>query len=74
MPNPIFNMMNRNTRPNMQTIFRQFMGQMRGKNPDKEINDLISRGEISQAQLNQIQAQARQMQSLFDGMKKMFGF
>lgn len=66
--------MNRNTRPNMQTIFRQFMGQMKGQNPEKVINDLVSSGKISQAQLNQVQAQAQQIQSQFDGMKNMFGF
>ncbi|MBD5158871.1 MAG: hypothetical protein HDT23_01315 [Ruminococcus sp.] len=74
MANPIFNMMNKNTRPNMQTMFQQFMGQMKGKNPDEVLNNLVSSGKICQAQLNQAQAQAQQIQSQFDGMKNMFGF
>lgn len=74
MPNPIFNMMNRNSNPDMQTQLMQFMKQMKGKNSDKELNDLISSGKISQAQLNQVQAKAQQMQRLFDGFKNMFGF
>lgn len=74
MPNPIFNMMNRNSRPDMMTQFRQFMGQMKGKNPDEMLNQLVSSGKISQAQLNQAQSQAQQMQSQFDGIKNMFGF
>ena len=59
MPNPIFNMMNRNSRPDMMSQFRQFMGQMRGKNPDEVLNNLVSSGKISQSQLNQVQAQAQ---------------
>lgn len=74
MPNPIFNMMNRNSRPDMFSQFQNFMGQMKGKNPDEILNNLVSIGKINQAQLNQAQAQARQMQGQFDGMKKMFGF
>lgn len=74
MSNPIFNMMNRNSRPDMMTQFRQFMGQMKGKNPDEMLNQLVSSGKVSQAQLNQAQSQAQQMQSQFDSMKNMFGF
>ncbi|MDE6679350.1 MAG: hypothetical protein K2K02_09960 [Ruminococcus sp.] len=74
MPNPLFNMINRNSRPNMMSQFKQFMGQMKGKNPDEMINQLVSSGKISQLQLNQVQKQAKQMQSQFDGLKNMFGF
>lgn len=74
MPNPIFNMINRNSRPDMLSQFRQFMGQMRGKNPDEVLNNLVSSGKISQSQLNQVQIQAQQMQNQFDGLKNIFGF
>lgn len=74
MPNPIFSMMNRNSRPDMMTQFRQFMGQMKGRNPDDMLNQLVSSGKVSQTQLNQVQQQAQQIQSQFDGMKNMFGF
>lgn len=75
MANPIFKMMNGgNNRPDMMTQFKQFMGQMRGQNPNEILNNLISSGKINQAQLNQVQAQAQQMTSNFDGLKGMFGF
>lgn len=74
MPNPIFNMFNRNSSPDMQSMFQMFMKQMKGRNPDEIINNLVSSGKISQAQLNQAQTQAQQMQSQLDGMKNMFGF
>ena len=74
MPNPLFNMMQKNSCPDMMSQFRQFMGQMKGKNPDEMLNQLVSSGKISHTQLNQAQAQAQQMQSQFDGMKNMFGF
>lgn len=55
-------------------MFQQFMQSMRGQDPNQILNQMISSGRISQQQLNQIQAQARQMESQFDGFKKMFGF
>lgn len=74
MPNPLFNMMNKNSRPDMLSQFRQFMGQMKGRNPDEILNNLVAGGKISQSQLNQVQAQAQQMQGQFESMKNMFGF
>ena len=75
MPNPIFNMMNKgNSRPDMMSQFKSFMGQMKGKNPNEILNNLVSSGQVSQSQLNQIQAQAQQMKSHFSNMKSMFGF
>ena len=77
MANPIFNTLNAKSntqnakKPDMMTQFRQFMQQMRGQNPDKIINDLVSGGKISQTQLNQVQNQAKQMENQF---KNMFGF
>lgn len=74
MPNPLFNMISKNSRPDILTQFKQFMGQMKGRNPDEILNNLVADGKISQSQLNQVQAQAQQMQGQFDGIKNMFGF
>ena len=49
------------------------MQQMRGKDPNAIINEKVSSGELTQAQLDQIQKQAQQMQGMFDGMRGMFG-
>ena len=72
MPNP-FNILGGNQNP-MMGQFQQFMNQMRGRDPQQMINELVSSGKINQNQLNQIQRQAQQMQSMFDGIKNMFGF
>ena len=53
---------------NMQ-MFQQFMQSMRGQDPNQILNQMISSGRITQQQLNQVQ-----MESQFDGFKKMFGF
>lgn len=75
MANPIFNMMNGgNSRPNMVEQFRQFMDEGKGKNPNDILNSLISSGKVNQSHLNKAQAQAKQMQGFFDGLKGMFGF
>lgn len=75
MTNSVFNMMNSgNNRPDMINQFQRFMGLMKGKNPNEILNNLVSNGQVSQAQLNQVQAQARQMQGSFNGIKNMFGF
>jgi len=58
---------------NMQ-MFQQFMQSMRGQDPNRILNQMISSGRITQQQLNQVQMQAKQMESQFDGFKKMFGF
>lgn len=76
MANPIFKMMNGGNRQNgnMLSQFQQFMKQMKGRNPDQMLNELVSSGKVNQTQLNQVQGMAQQMQSQFDGMKNMFGF
>ena len=58
---------------NMQ-MFQQFMQSMRGQDPNQILNQMISSGRITQQQLNQVQMQAKQMESQFDGFKKRFGF
>ena len=64
MANPIYQALNGNNQPNMLQQFQQFMNQMRGKDPNQMINELVSSGQISQAQLNQAQKQAQQMQQM----------
>lgn len=58
----------------MMSQFPQFMTNMRGKNPQQILNNLMSSGRVTQQQLNQAQQMARQMQPQFDGFRQMFGF
>lgn len=74
MANPIFNALNARQQPNMMQNFQAFMQQMRGKDPNTIISQMVSSGRVSQAQLDQVQRQAQQMQGMFNGMKGMFGF
>lgn len=71
--NPFFGVMGGGGRPNMIQQFQQFMQQMKGKDPNAIINEMVSSGKISQEQLNHVQQQAQQMQGMFDGMRGMFG-
>lgn len=58
----------------MQNHFMQFMGQMKGQDPDAIINELVSSGKLSQAQLNQVQQRAQQMKNDLASFRGMFGF
>lgn len=71
--NPFFNAMGGNRQPNMMQQFQQFMNQMRGKDPNAMIQEMVSSGRISQQQLDAAQKQAQQMQGMFEGMRSMFG-
>lgn len=73
MSNPIYQAMNGNRQPNMMQQFRQFMEQMKGQDPNQIIQQMVSSGKLSQAQLDQAQRQAQQMQGMFDSMRGMFG-
>ena len=73
MDNPFSQAMGGNGQPNMMQQFQQFMQQMRGKDPNAMIQELVSSGRVSQHQLDQAQKQARQMQGMFEGMRGMFG-
>ena len=73
MANPIYQALGGNNQSNMLQQFQQFMNQMRGKDPNQMINELVSSGQISQAQLNQAQKQAQQMQQMFEPLRAMFG-
>ena len=60
--NPFFSAMGGSRQPNMMQQFQQFMQQMKGKDPNAMIQEMVSSGHISQDQLNQVQKQAQQMQ------------
>lgn len=62
MSNPIFQALGQ---PNLRQQFHQFMNQMRGKDPNAIIQQMVSSGRISQDQLNQAQQRAQQMMNLF---------
>lgn len=71
--NPFFNAMGGNKQPNMMQQFQQFMNQMKGKDPNAVIQDMMQSGKITQDQYNQARQQAQQMQGMFEGMRSMFG-
>lgn len=74
MSNPVYQTLNRKSRqPNMLEQFTNFMNQMRGQDPNKILNEMVSSGKISQQQLDAAQKQAQQMQGMFEGMRGMFG-
>lgn len=75
MPNPLFNALGGGMPQNpMMQQFPRFMQMMRGKNPNEMINQLVSSGQVSQAQLDQVQKQAQQMTGMFDQFRGMFQF
>ena len=71
--NPFYQAMGGNRQPNMMQQFQRFMTEMRGKDPNSMLQELVSSGRVSQQQLDQAQKQAQQMQGMFDGMRGMFG-
>ena len=71
--NPFFNAMGGNKQPNMMQQFQQFMNQMKGKDPNAVIQEMMQSGKITQDQYNQARQQAQQMQGMFEGMRGMFG-
>ncbi len=71
--NPFFNAMGGNKQPNIMQQFQQFMNQMKGKDPNAVIQDMMQSGKITQDQYNQARQQAQQMQGMFEGMRGMFG-
>ena len=74
MPNPIFQVLGGgNSQSNMMQQFQQFMNQMKGKDPNAMINELVSSGKLTQSQLDAAQKQAQQMRGVFEGMRGMFG-
>ena len=70
MPNPLFNALGGNRLPapmgqfqQMMQQFQQFRANFQG-DPKKEVEKLLQSGQMSQAQLNQLQAIAQQFRSL----------
>lgn len=59
---------------NNTNAFQQFMAQMKGKDPNQIIQQMIQSGQVSQAQLNQAQQMAKQLEGQFADVRKMFGF
>lgn len=68
MSNPLFQALGGQN--NLMGDFQRFMQQMQGVNPHQEINRLLQSGQISQAQLNQAQQMAQQMQGMFSMLKR----
>lgn len=73
MPNPLYSALGGGNQNPMIQQFTQFMNQMKGKDPNQIINEMVSSGKLTQEQLNQAQQQAQQMQGMFEGMRGMFG-
>jgi len=73
MANPIYQALGGNNQSNMLQQFQQFMNQMRGKDPNAIIQEMISSGKVSQQQLDAAQRQAQQMQQMFEPLRAMFG-
>lgn len=65
MSNPLYQLLGGNQQNNMLGQFQKFMNDMKGKNPNVEINRLLQSGQISQEQLNQAQQMAHQMMGMF---------
>lgn len=73
MANPVYNTLNGGHQPNMLQQFQQFMNAMQWKDPNQILNELVSSGKVSQAQLDQAQRQAQQMAAMFEPLRGMFG-
>lgn len=74
MGNPFFNAMVGGGLRGGPMNFVQFMNQMKGKNPNEVLNQMLTSGKINQSQLNQAQEMAKQMEDQLSGFKSMFGF
>lgn len=68
MSNPFY------TNQNSMQGFVDFMRSMKGKDPNKILNDLVMSGKVNQQQLNIAQQRAKQMSGAFESFRSMFGF
>ena len=66
MSNPLFQALGGG--PNMVQQFTQFMNQMKGRDPNQIINQMVSSGQLSQQQLDQAQRQAQQIANTFQSI------
>lgn len=64
--NPFYQAMG--PKPNMMQKFRQFMGQMQGKDPNALIQEMMQSGKITQEQYNQARQQAQQIANAFQSI------
>ena len=71
MSNPLYNTLvgNQFAPTQMAQEFQKFMQEMKGKDPNQEINKLLQSGQISQRQLNQAQQMAQQFRGFLRGIK-----
>ena len=58
----------------LQNQFNIFMQQMKGRDPNALLNQLISSGKVSQEQINKAHKQVENLKGQFENMKKFFGF
>lgn len=72
MPNPVYNALNQRAQPDVTQQFQAFVQQMQGQDPNALIRQMVASGRVSQAQLNQVQQQARQMMGMIQGVQEMF--
>lgn len=63
--NPLFGMMNQNQNPVLQR-FQQFQRMFKG-DPQKQVQELLNSGRISQSQYNQAVQMANQLQRMLTG-------
>lgn len=66
--NPFYQAMGGNRQPNMMQQFQSFMQQMKGKDPNAMLQELVSSGQISQQQLDRAQRQAQQIANTFQSI------
>lgn len=75
MANPLFNAMDGAKQPmNFMQAFPKFMEQMKGRNPNEVLNEMLTSGKINQSQLDQAQKMAKNIEGQMNGFKSMFGF
>lgn len=78
MANPLFQTMKGAPQQggpmNFMQQFPKFMQQMQGRDPNEMLQQMLSSGKISQAQLDQAQQMAKQFEGQMSGFKSMFGF
>lgn len=64
--NPIYSALGGGKAANpMLAQFSRFMQEMKGKDPNAMIQEMVSSGRVSQQQLDQAQQQARQLEGFF---------
>ncbi len=74
MANPLFQALGGGAPQNpMMQQFPKFMQMMRGRDPQKMIDELVSSGRVNQAQLDEVQKRAQHVGGMLNQFKGMFG-